>query len=51
MTSANRTPEHYREQAAHLQKLAAAATSEQLKEQLEVLAQDYAKLALRAERN
>jgi len=51
MALANRTPEHYREQAAHLQKMADAATSEQLKEQLEVLARDYANLAARAERS
>ena len=51
MTSANRTPEHYREQAAHIQKMADAATSEQLREQLQLLAQDYANLAARAERS
>jgi hypothetical protein len=50
MTVVNRTPSHYREQAVHLQKMADVATSEDLKEQLQVLAKDYADLAARAER-
>ena len=46
----NRSCSHYRHQARHLHKMADETADPELKEQLLILAKDYAGLALRAQR-